>query len=281
MFACMESYDQYFEANKSMWNKRTKAHRDSSFYDLAGFKSGADVLTPIELKEVGDVHGKRLLHLQCHFGMDSLNWARKGAKVTAVDLSDEAIAEAKKLNEELGLDANFICCNVYDLHPNSGKKFNAEDQIKQASFDIIFTTYGVIGWLPDLTKWAEIIAYYLKPGGVFYIAEFHPVVWMFDDDFTRIKYYYDNRELIETENLPTYTDKNTPIPGKEYSWNHGLSEVFNALIAQGLLIQQFNEYMYSPYPCFNKMVQAEEGRWVIEGMEGKLPMVYTIQASKQ
>ena len=104
---------------------------------------------------------------------------------------------------------------------------------------------------------------------------------MFDDEFTHIKYYYDNRELIETENLPTYTDKETPIPGKEYSWNHSLSEVFNALIGQGLRIEQFNEFMYSPYPIFNNTVKVEEGKWVIKGMEGKLPMVYTIRAYKQ
>jgi SAM-dependent methyltransferase len=281
MFACMENYDQYFDSNKDVWNKRTLAHRDSAFYDLAGFKAGDDVLTEIELSEMGDVKGKSLLHLQCHFGMDSLNWARKGAKVTGVDLSDEAIREAKKLNDELAMDAHFICCNVYDLHPGSSKQLSPQDKLKASSFDIVFATYGVIGWLPDLTKWAEIIAHYLKPGGLFYFAEFHPAIWMFDDDFTHIKYYYDNREIIETVNLPTYTDKDTPIPGKEYSWNHSLSEVFNALIAQGLRIEQFNEFMYSPYPNFNKSVKVAEGKWVIEGMEGKVPMVYSIRAYKQ
>ncbi|HEY6503201.1 MAG TPA: class I SAM-dependent methyltransferase [Chitinophagaceae bacterium] len=278
----MGQYDQYFEANKELWNQRTTVHKDSAFYDLAGFKSGNHVLTPTELNEVGDVKGKKMLHLQCHFGMDSLDWTRLGADVTGVDLSDEAIREAKQLNEELGLQAKFICCNVYDLHPlnkSSSKDFPFGENLKEA-FDIVFTSYGVVGWLPDLDKWAEIISYYLKPGGMFYIAEFHPVVWMFDDEFTHIKYYYENRELIITENYGTYTDRKANITGKEYSWNHSISEVLNALIRQGLKIQQFNEFMYSPYPNFSNTIQGDDGNWRIKGMEGKIPMVYSIRAVK-
>lgn len=266
----MSNYQEYFEANRNLWNQRTAVHKDSSFYDLAGFKAGATVLTPIELNELGNMTGKSMLHLQCHFGMDSLDWARKGAIVTGVDLSDEAIKEAKKLNDELGLHAKFICCNVYD----TSTYINGQ-------FDIVFTSYGTIGWLPDLQPWATMIAERLKPGGTFYIAEFHPVLWMFDDDFTHIKYYYENRELIITENEGTYTDRQADIKGKEYSWNHSLSEVLNALIQAGLKIESFNEHMYSPYPCFRNMVETEKGKWHIKGMEGKIPMVYSVKAAKQ
>ena len=266
----MDEYLHYFEANKHLWNQRTAVHKDSSFYDLAGFKAGKNVLTPIELNELGDVKGKKMLHLQCHFGMDSLNWARLGADVTGIDLSDEAINEATKLNDELELNAKFICCNVYDLKEHLGEKF-----------DIVFTSYGVVGWLPDLDKWAEIISHYLKPGGVFYMAEFHPVVWMFDDEFTHIKYYYDNRELIVVDSQGTYTDREADIKAKEYSWNHSISEVLNALIKQGLRIELFNEFTYSPYPCFSNIVQGEDGNWRIKGMEGKIPMVYSVKAIKE
>ncbi len=275
----MENYESYFEANKSLWNKRTDVHKNSSFYDIEGFKAGRNVLTPIELNELGDVKGKRMLHLQCHFGMDSLNWVRLGAEVTGVDLSDEAIKEARRLSDELGLPAKFVCCNVYDLHPSNVSQNSKKDW--EGAFDIVFTSYGTIGWLPDMDKWAATIAYCLRPGGIFYIAEFHPVVWMFDDEFTRVKYYYDNRELIVTENLATYTDHETVIEGKEYSWNHSLSEVMNSLMAQGLRIERFNEYTYSPYACFRNTVQGEDGNWRVRGMEGKLPMVYTIKAVKQ
>jgi 2-polyprenyl-3-methyl-5-hydroxy-6-metoxy-1,4-benzoquinol methylase len=263
----MTDYDKYFEANKNLWNKRTSIHKDSTFYDVAGFKAGKNVLTPIELKELGDVKRKRILHLQCHFGMDSLNWTRLGADVTGIDLSDEAIRQAKKLNDELGMNAKFICCNVYDL------KNHLDDQ-----FDIVFTSYGVIGWLPDLDQWAEIVSHYLKPGGTFYMAEFHPVIWMFDDDFKEIKYCYENREVIETESQGTYTDRNADIKAKEYGWNHSISEVLNALIRHGMKIESFNEYMYSPYPCFNQVVPDNKGGWWIKGMEDKIPMVYSVKA---
>ena len=265
-----ENYNDYFAANKDLWNKRTAVHKDSSFYNLKGFKNGDTVLTPIELNELGNVNGKTLLHLQCHFGMDSLDWARRGAIVTGADLSDAAIRTAEELNDELGLKARFICSNVYDL----------TDELAE-TFDIVFTSYGTIGWLPDLDKWAAVIVNHLKPGGTFYIAEFHPVMWMFDDDFTHIKYYYDNREVIVTENEGTYTDRSAAIKAKEYSWNHSISEVLNALIQAGLKIELFNEHMYSPYPCFQNMVETENGKWHIRGMEGKIPMVYSVRAIKQ
>jgi hypothetical protein len=116
---------------------------------------------------------------------------------------------------------------------------------------------------------------------MFYIADFHPVVWMFDDDFTHIKYYYDNRELIVTENWGTYTNRKADIKGKEYGWNHSISEILNALIKEGLEIQQFNEFNYSPYPNFANSIEAEKGKWYIKGMEGKLPVVYSIKAIKK
>lgn len=263
-------YQSYFDANKALWNQRTAVHRDSSFYDRAGFIAGKSCLTPIELAEMVPVSGKKLLHLQCHFGMDSLDWARRGARVTGIDLSDSAIAEAVALNRETGLDAEFICCNVYDV-----------EQYVPAGFDIVFTSYGVVGWLPDLDRWARIIASRLMPGGVFYLAEFHPVVWMFDEEFTHVKYYYDNRELIVTESEGTYTDRSAPIRSREYSWNHSISEVINALIGAGLQISFFNEHMFSPYPCFQNVVETKAGQWQVKGMEGKIPMVYSLQAVKR
>jgi SAM-dependent methyltransferase len=278
----VSDYEKYFEANKNLWNKRTTIHKDSSFYDVDGFRAGKDALTPIELKELGDVRGKKMLHLQCHFGLDSLNWARNGALVTGIDLSDEAIKEATRLNAELGMDAKFICCNIYDLHPQNieSTKVSPFGGDLEGTFDIVFTSYGVIGWLPDLGKWAEIISYYLKPGGTFYMAEFHPVIWMFDDDFKEIKYCYENREVIETESQGTYTDRSADITAKEYGWNHSISEVLNALIIHGMRIEFFNEYMYSPYPCFNNAVQNKEGGWWIQGLEDKIPMVYSVRAIK-
>ena len=265
----MSEHQQYFEANRELWNQRTTVHKDSSFYDLPSFINGKSALTDIELSELGDISGKKILHLQCHFGMDTLSLARMGASVTGIDLSDKAIDTARELNDQLGLDARFICCNVYDLEAHLDEQF-----------DIVFTTYGVIGWLPDLQPWARLIARYLKPGGFFYMAEFHPVVWMFDDDFQSIKYYYHNRELIEMESVGTYTDRDADIKAKEYSWNHSISEVLNALLGQNLRLEFFNEFSYSPYPCFNNIVQGPDGNWRVKGLEDKIPMVYSLKMNK-
>lgn len=277
----MENYDQYFEANKKLWNKRTIIHKDSSFYDVESFKKGKTSLTPIELNELPDVKNKKLLHLQCHFGMDTLSLARRGADVTGIDISDEAIATAKKLSEETDIKGKFICCNIYDLIPgNNNSNISPIGRELEEGFDIVFTSYGVICWLPDLVKWANIISRYLKPGGIFYMAEFHPVVWIFDENFDEIKYYYHNKELITVESEGTYTDRYADIKGTEFSWNHSISEVLNALIGQGLKIELFNEFSYSPFNCFNHLVQGTDGNWRIRGREDKIPMVYSVRARK-
>ncbi|MES2774472.1 MAG: class I SAM-dependent methyltransferase [Bacteroidota bacterium] len=266
-------HDPFFEANKDGWNKRTAVHIASSFYDNQTFKAGKNSLNKPELEELGSVEGKSLLHLQCHFGQDTLSWARLGAKVTGIDLSDLAIAEAKKLSAEINTPATFVCSNVYDLvgHP---------EMPEAGSYDVVFTSYGTIGWLPDLDKWAAVISHFLKPGGIFYIIDFHPVLWMMDDDLSTIKYPYHNFGVIAETNTGTYTDRDAAIEYKEYSWNHSISEILNALIDAGLEVQRFNEFSYSPYNCFNNVVQGADGMWRVKGMEDMIPMMYSVKAGK-
>jgi 2-polyprenyl-3-methyl-5-hydroxy-6-metoxy-1,4-benzoquinol methylase len=270
LYLNMEIYQSNFEENKKAWNKRTAVHKDSAFYDLDTFKMGKSSLNKIELEELGDVTGKSLLHLQCHFGMDTMSWAREGANCAGVDLSDEAISLAKQINDELKLNTEFVCCNVYDLKQHLDKKF-----------DIVFTSYGTIGWLPDLGAWAAIVSHFLKPGGTFYIADFHPVLWMMDENFEKIKYDYFNTETITEEISGTYTNRDAPIKSTEHSWNHPFSEIINALLKHNLQIQQFNEFTYSPYNCFNNLEQSTDGMWRIKGMHEKMPMMYSIKAVKQ
>lgn len=275
----MELYQSYFEENRISWNKRTAVHKDSVFYDLASFKKGKSSLNKIELEELGDVKGKTLLHLQCHFGMDTMSWEREGAIVTGVDISDEAVKLAKEIAGELKLNARFICANLYDLTDSS--KVPPLEGFKEAGFDIVFTSYGTIGWLPDLDKWAETVAYFLKPGGIFYIADFHPVLWMMDEDFKSIKYDYFNTEVITEEISGTYSDRTAPIKSIEHGWNHPFSEIINSLLKHGLQIRLFNEFSYSPYKCFNELEQGEDGMWRIKGMDEKMPMMYSIKAIKE
>src|SRR5690606_1984872 len=175
----MDKHNKFFEDNKTSWNQRATVHVKTDFYGVKEFKEGKSSLKFVELEALGDVKGKSLLHLQCHFGQDTLSWEREGAIATGVDCSGEAIRQAKSLRDELGLKAEFIESNIYDLKETLDKKF-----------DIVFTSYGTIGWLPDLDKWGEIVAHFTKPGGIFYIVEFHPYMWTLDDDMENIVYPY-------------------------------------------------------------------------------------------
>ena len=261
--------NNYTATNKDAWNKRTTVHIDSSFYDVPGFMAGKSSLNETELALLGDVKGKTILHLQCHFGMDSLSLARMGAKVTGIDLSDKSIDKAKAMNDELGLDATFICSDVYDL-----------PQVLQGQFDIVFTSYGVIGWLPDLQKWGKIIDHFLKPGGRFIMVEFHPVVWMFDNNFTKIQYSYFNKEAIIDDTTGTYTDRNAPISYQEISWNHSLDEVFNGLLQNNMMITGFREYDFSHYNCFANMEKSADGTYRFTNMDTLIPVMYSVTAIK-
>lgn len=260
----------YIEINRNSWNNRTEIHLKSEFYDLDGFLNGKNSLNEIELDLLGDIKGKTILHLQCHFGQDTISLNRLGAEVTGVDLSDKAIESARKIAKETHSDAKFICCDIYDLSNHLDEKF-----------DIVFTSYGTIGWLPDLDKWAKIISGYLKPGGKFVFVEFHPVVWMFDDDFEKIGYrYFNSGEIIETVE-GTYADRNAGFQSTSVTWNHGISEVVNSLLNNGLEIKSLNEFDYSPYNCFNKTIEFESKKYRIEHLDDKIPMVYSINAVKK
>jgi ubiquinone/menaquinone biosynthesis C-methylase UbiE len=265
----MNNPEHYLSKNKDAWNKRTMVHIDSEFYDMKAFMAGQTSLNDAELALLGDVKGKKILHLQCHFGQDSLSLARMGAKVTGVDLSDTAIDKAREYNTALGLDACFVCCDVYDL-----------EQHLDETFDIVFTSYGVVGWLPDLDKWGHIIQKFLKPGGKFVMVEFHPVIWMFNNDFTGIQYSYFNKETIEDVTQGTYTDRNAPIEYTEVSWNHSLDEVFGGLLAHGIQITGFREYDYSHYNCFANMEQVAEKKYRVQSLGDHIPMMYSLTGIK-
>lgn len=266
----MSTTPDYFDANKKSWNKATAYHVASDFYDVPAFLNGKNSLNNIELNLLGDITGQSLLHLQCHFGQDTLSLARMGANTTGIDLSDAAIQQAQALAAQLALDkkAAFVCSNVYDLKENL-----------QGQFDIVFSSYGVIGWLPDMNKWAQIVSHFLKPGGQFIFVEFHPAVWMFDNDFTNLQYSYFNVEVIKEESSGSYADKNADFKQLTYNWNHSLADVITALLQAGLKLEQFQEFDYSPYNCFRNTIQ-EGNRYYIKGMEHKLPMVYALKMSK-
>ncbi len=260
----MES--QYFEANRNQWNRRVAVHLQSAFYDVSGFKAGRSALTPIETEALGSVEGKSLLHLQCHFGLDTLSWARLGAHVTGVDFSEDAIHAARELALETGLPARFICCNVYDL-----------PQHLDEQFDIVFTSFGAIVWLPDLVRWAAVVRRYLKPGGTFFLAEFHPTLYLFDFDSGQVAYDYFNTGVYQEKLEATYADPATQIGGVEYFWNHAISEVIEPLLGEGMQLLSLKEYAWSPYDCFPNMEQIEPGRYVWNKTGRCIPHVYSLK----
>lgn len=265
----MTNNTNYFKVNRETWNKKVKVHAKSEMYNIEAFKAGKSSLMPYELNALGDVKGKTLLHLQCHFGQDTLSWSRAGAKCVGIDLSDEGIALAKSLNKELNLDAEFVACNVLDT-----------SSYIHNTFDIVFTSYGVIGWLPDLKPWGRIIAERLKPGGIFYMVEFHPIVWMFAYQNTNpiMKYGYMQDEVIHEVYEGTYANQSSKMISEEYGWNHGLSEVINALTEAGLHIDYLNEYDESPYNVLPNLEITKSGMYATK--DRLYPLIFDIKATK-
>lgn len=260
-------YDQnkWFETNRNSWNQRVAPHSASKMYDLNAFKAGACSLNSIETELLGALNGKSLLHLQCHFGQDTLSLARLGAKTTGIDISDAAIEQAVQLNDELGLDSKFHLCNVLDTR----------DHV-QGTFDHVFTSYGTITWLPDLKPWAKVVSESLAQGGQFTIVEFHPMMWSLDDDFKGFGYDYFNRQANCETRKGTYADPNADIEIKSFWWNHPIAEVMSILLEEGLTLKKFNEYDYSAYDCLPGMETIADGRYRFPHLRDTIPYMYSM-----
>ncbi|HYY94022.1 MAG TPA: methyltransferase domain-containing protein [Pyrinomonadaceae bacterium] len=265
--------NEYVESNRSLWDGWTRLHAHSEFYDLEGFKAGRSSLKPVELAEVGDVRGRSLLHLQCHFGQDTLSWARLGARVTGVDFSDEAISLARALSEELHIPARFIRSDIYDL-PSALRD----------RFDIVFTSYGVLSWLPDLDRWAEIAAHFLKAGGFFYIVDAHPIFGMVNFEGTALEYgYFHSSEPVELESHGSYASGDAEgFSHPEYNWEHSLSDVVNAVIGAGLRLEFLHEFPYIWYiPSYVSLEEFEPGKGRLKGHLGMLPHMFSLRAARE
>ncbi len=261
--------EDYLKMNKESWNSVVQTHWDSEFYDNKGFIEGRTSLNEIEQSILGDIKGQSLLHLQCHFGQDSISLSRQGAKVSAVDFSDQAISKANELAKITGQSVNFICSDIYALPENH-----------QGQYDIVFTSYGTIGWLPDINRWASVVSHFLKPGGKIVLVEFHPFIWMYDEKLEKIEYSYFNRGRIIEKTSGSYADPDSGITFNTTTWNHALSEVFQAMKSNGLQPVKFNEYDYSPYNCFADAEKIADRKFRIKGFGDKFPLVYALEAVK-
>ncbi|MDN3653369.1 class I SAM-dependent methyltransferase [Thalassotalea ponticola] len=253
----------YLQLNKQTWDKRVQTHIESEFYDLNSFKAGKSSLNPIELEQLGDIKGKSLLHLQCHFGQDSLSLARLGARVTGVDLSPKAIEQANLLKRTLNLEAEFIESDVLQF-----------GRVNKRQFDIVFTSYGVLCWLASLDEWAQTIATSLVTGGEFHLVEFHPI----NDLLSGYSYFPNDEPDIEEE--ATYTENSDGTKSTVVTWNNPISEVISALIAAGLVIESFVEYPYSPYNCFDNLAEVNGKGYQMLHKGNQVPLLYSIKARK-
>lgn len=262
--------DERLQANRAMWDEWTDIHVESDFYDVERFRRGEITLHKLEQDELGDVAGRKLLHLQCHFGMDTMSWSRLGADVTGVDFSPKAIDTANRLANELGIDARFICSDVYEL-----------PHVLEGAFDIVFTSYGVLTWLPDLQRWASVISHFLRDGGTFYIAEQHPAGGIYDYNAYPLQiddtYFRDEpNELTRTE---SYADRDAAVAaGRQYQWRHPMSTIITSLANVGLHIDFLHEFPFCMFQRYAAMGERNPGQWHLP--DDRVPMLFSLKATK-
>ncbi len=270
--------DEAMLANQALWDIWTGIHASGDFYDLAGFRAGGVRIQPYELEIIGDVAGRSLLHLQCHFGIDTLSFARLGARVTGADLSPAAVELASSLAVDLGFpEARFVQSNLYELPANLDGRF-----------DIVYTSRGVLGWLPDIRGWANVVAHFLAPGGIFFITEIHPAVQVFENEGVtpgelRLTYpYWEHRDPISFAVTGSYADPAADVGEgvMEHGWDHGLGEIVNALIDAGLRIESLVEHPFLDWGV-DFLTKAPDGTFRLpEGTAGELPLMFSIRATK-
>lgn len=273
--------DDAREANRALWNAWTPINLASAFYDVEAFAAGRGRdLDPISLAGPGDVRGRTLLHLQCHFGMDTIRWARRGATVTGVDFAETAVAAARALAARMGVPAVFVHSDLYELPARLTGRF-----------DVVFTSHGVLCWLPDLDGWARVIAHFLAPGGLFYIVEIHPLLQCFDDRAAapdlRLRYpYFHGPEPVREEHPGCYSAPHAPITSVEHLWLHPLGDVIGALTRAGLWVEAFEEYPFLGWAFFPWMERGADGWWrlpedprVPQG-RGRLPLMFSLKARR-
>lgn len=260
---------EHRRANRAMWDERVDLHVESDLYNVPGFLAGQCRLRDFEPDELGSVEGRTLLHLQCHFGLDTLSWARRGAIVTGIDFSEPAIEAARKIARHADIPATFEVCDVYETAATLDR-----------TFDIVYTGLGALCWIPNLDAWAREIVRLLVPGGTFYMSEFHPFTDVFgEDDLAVTESYFDDGRPFRDETSGTYSDRSAKTSNNlSYSWTHPLSRVITALLKVGLTLDSFAEHDYTVFPRFTAL-SAAPGTDVFRFPEGhpRLPLMYSIQ----
>jgi SAM-dependent methyltransferase len=272
--------DERLAPNREWWDERVAGHVASRFYDVGRFREGGSTLRPFEREEVGDVTDKSLVHLQCHFGLDSMSWARAGASVRGLDFSAPAVETANQLASELGIDASFVQADVHDAVAALGGE----------RFDVVYTGLGALNWLPDLDRWAGIVTELLEPGGFLYLSEFHPITWIYGDSepVIELDYFHNpDGETFEDGEQGSYADLDVPTRNNStVEWAHTLADVVSAVLGAGLRLELLHEHDYTLFPRFNYLIEDREfleAGVIYRQPEGepRLPLMYSLRASKQ
>ena len=265
--------DARIETNRRMWDERVPVHVGGSFYDVEGFKAGRETLLPWELEEVGDVTGLDLVHLQCHFGLDTMSWARHGARAWGVDFSAPAIAAATRIAAELQLDAQFVVADVD----------SAESALHGRRFDVVYTGHGALNWLPDIGAWACVVAALLKPGGRLYLSEFHPLCTVIEEEGGRLvlafDYFADEPQFWDEPG--TYADRSAPtVENAQYEWCHGIGAVVTALFDAGLVLDSLRERDLTLFPRYPMLVRGGERGYRFPPGAPRMPLLYSLVAHR-
>jgi 2-polyprenyl-3-methyl-5-hydroxy-6-metoxy-1,4-benzoquinol methylase len=259
------------ELNRSWWDERVPIHVAGDFYDVEEFKRGGDRIRPFEAEEVGDVSGRSLVHLQCHFGLDTLSWARRGARVTGLDFSAPAVEAASSLAAELGLEAEFVQADVHD----------AAEALGDRRFEIVYTGLGALNWLPDVERWAGVAASLIEPGGFLYLSEFHPVSDVFGDAELSIEHDYFQREPFEIDEPGTYGDLTAEtVQNRTIEWTHGVGDVVSAVIGAGLTLELLHEHDYTLFPRWPFLERSGFDTYRFPPGQPRIPLMYSLRARK-
>lgn len=265
---------EYQRLNRAWWDERVPIHAAGEFYDLEGFVAGGDTLLPFEPVHVGEVTGLDLVHLQCHMGMDTLSWARRGAWVTGLDFSAPAVEVARRLAERIDVAARFVVADVYDAV-----------EVLDATYDLTYQSLGSLNWHPDMARWAAILFTLTRPGGRYVLLEGHPMSWVLDDAGEQVEYAYFGEEggTRIADDGGTYADLSVPTVNNEtIEFSHTLGDVIGALLDVGFVLERFSEHPYTVYPMW-PWLEEHPGQtptwWAPEGRP-TLPMMYSLVARR-
>jgi len=268
---------EFDRVNRTYWDQLVRLHAEGDAYRVKQFRDGACILDRLVRSEIGDVAGKSIIHLQCHFGLDTLSLARLGAIVTGVDFSGAGVATARRLSEESGVPGTFIESRIEDL----------PDRLDE-TFDIAYVTWGALNWLPDLAPWARTVAHVLKPGGHLYLAEFHPLsqaIHMHEtgkNGTLAIAYPMfgkaaGNRWQTDTD----YADRSVKLEQTStWEWNHGLGELFGCLLDAGLRIEMYREHPILPWQAFDAMIELDDFFYGLPDGLPPIPLAISLRAAK-